>query len=103
MTTFHNKILTQDNAKFIFEGLFRSFLAVQAVDGTKIAANAAGDRTYSKAELQRLLERTEAAISKLEAQNEVGDESPIPRLPEELQKANKLQQRIRDAMNHLAQ
>lgn len=42
-------------------------LAVQAVDGTKIAANAASDRTYDAADLQRLLNRTEAAISELEA------------------------------------
>jgi transposase len=48
-------------------------LAVQAVDGTKITANAAGDRTYGAAELQRLLNRTEVAISQLEAQNEGGD------------------------------
>ena len=47
-------------------------LAVQAVDGTKIAANAAGDRTYNASDLQRLLNRTEAAISELEAQNEGG-------------------------------
>jgi transposase len=78
-------------------------LAVQAVDGTKITANAAGDRTYDAAELQRLLNRTEAAISELEAQNEGGDDSSVPRLPEELQSAIKLQQRIKDAMNHLSQ
>ena len=78
-------------------------LAVQAVDGTKIAANAAGDRTYDAAELQRLLDRTESAIAQLEAQNEGGDDSPPPRLPEELQTAKKLHQRIRDAMRHLTQ
>jgi len=78
-------------------------LAVQAVDGTKIAANAAGDRTYDAADLQRLLNRTEAAISELEAQNEGGNDSPPPRLPEELQTAKKLQQRVKDAMNRLAQ
>jgi transposase len=78
-------------------------LAVQAVDGTKVAANAAGDRTYNAIELQRLLNRTEAAISELEAQNEGGDDSSVPRLPEELQSAIKLQQRVKDAMNHLAQ
>ena len=78
-------------------------LAVQAVDGTKIAANAAGDRTYDAAELQRLLNRTEAAISQLEAQNEGGDDSSPPRLPEELQTAKHLRQRIREAMNHLTQ
>jgi transposase len=78
-------------------------LAVQAVDGTKIAANAAGDRTYDAASLQRLLNRTEAAISELEAQNEGGDDSPPPRLPEALQTAKKLHQRVKDAMNHLTQ
>ena len=78
-------------------------LAVQAVDGTKIAANAAGDRTYDANDLQRLLHRTEAAISELESQNEGGDDAPLPRLPEELQKAKELQQRIKDAMHHLAQ
>ena len=77
-------------------------LAIQAVDGTKIAANAAGDRTFDSAELRRLLERTEAAISELEAQNEGGDDSIAPRLPEELQTAKKLQQRIREAMNRLS-
>ncbi|HUV43985.1 MAG TPA: hypothetical protein VMW13_04040, partial [Dehalococcoidales bacterium] len=59
-------------------------------------------RTYDAADLQRLLNRTEAAISELEAQNEGGDDSP-PRLPEELQTAKKLQQRVKDAMNRLAQ
>jgi len=78
-------------------------LAIQAVDGTKIAANAAGDRNYDSTDLQRLLNRTEAAISELEAQNEEGDDSSVPRLPEELHTAKKLQQRIREAMSHLAQ
>ena len=78
-------------------------LAVQAVDGTKIAANAAGDRTYDADDLQKLLHRTEAAISELESQNEGGDDAPLPRLPEELQKVKELQQRIKDAMHHLAQ
>lgn len=78
-------------------------LAVQAVDGTKVAANAAGDRTYDATELQRLLKRTEAAISELEAQNQAGNDPLPPRLPEELQQANKLHQRIRDAMNYLTQ
>lgn len=62
-------------------------LAVQAVDGTKIAANAAGDRTYDAAGLHRLLERVEVAIAELEAQNEAGEDSPPPRLPEGLLRA----------------
>jgi transposase len=78
-------------------------LAVQAVDGTKIAANAAGDRTYDAAGLQRLLERVELAIAELEAQNEAGDDSPPPRLPEELLRAQALRRQVRDAMSHLVQ
>jgi transposase len=77
-------------------------LAMQAVDGTKIAANAAGDRTYDAVGLSCLLERTEAAIAQLEAQNEGGDDSPPPRLPEELQKAQTLRKEVREAMNYLA-
>jgi transposase len=34
-------------------------LAVQAVDGTKVVANAAKDRTHNAKGLQKLLERTE--------------------------------------------
>jgi transposase len=78
-------------------------LAVQAVDGTKIAANAAGDRTYDMAGLARLLARTEAAIGDLEAHNERGDDPPPPRLPAELQQTQALRERIQDAMNNLAQ
>ena len=78
-------------------------LAVQAVDGTKIAANAAGDQTYDTAKLERLLARTEETIGDLEAQNEGGDDPPPPRLPTELQKAQVLRERILHAMNRLAQ
>ena len=78
-------------------------LAVQAVDGTKIAANAAGDRTYDTAGLHRLLERVEVAIIELEAQNEAGEDSPPPRLPEGLLRAQALRQQVRDAMLHLVQ
>lgn len=38
-------------------------LAAQAVDGTKIGGNASKQRTYDAKGLQRLIERTEAAIS----------------------------------------
>ena len=58
---------------------------MQAVDGTKIPANAARDRNYDADELQRLLERTEKAIAEMETQNESGEDAPPPRLPEELQ------------------
>ena len=78
-------------------------LAMQALDGTKIAANAAGDRTFDASGLERLLVRTEAAIGDLEAQNEGSDDPPPPRLPAELQQTQALRERIQHAMNHLAQ
>ena len=78
-------------------------LAVQALDGTKIAANAARDQTYDAAGLERLLAKAETAIENLEAQNEGGDDPPPPRLPAELQQAQALRQRIGHAMNRLAQ
>jgi transposase len=76
-------------------------LAVQAVDGTKISANAARDRVYDAKELKKLLERTEAAIIRLEKENEEIADSPPSRLPEELQKAQTLRNKVRDAMNLL--
>ena len=78
-------------------------LAVQAVDGTRIAANAARDRIFDAAGLKRLLERTEAAIAEMEAQNEAGEATPSPRLPKELQQAKFLRQKISEAMGQLAQ
>jgi transposase len=78
-------------------------LAIQAMDGTKVAANAAGDRTYDATGLQRLFERTEATIAELEAQNEGGDELPPPHLPVELQRIKVLRQQVQAAMNRVAQ
>jgi hypothetical protein len=76
-------------------------LAVQAVDGTKIAGNAARDRNYDASELDQLLERAEKAISEMEAQNESGEDAPQPRLPDELQQVQTLRQQIKKAMNYL--
>ena len=78
-------------------------LALQAVDGTKVAANAAGDQTHDRDGLQRLLDRVEAAIADLEAQNVTDDDSTPPRLPEELGHAQVLRERVRDAMERLAE
>lgn len=77
-------------------------LAVQAVDGTKIPGNASTDRTYNAVTLQKLLDRTEAAIAELEAQNEGGDDPPPPRLPEKLRRAEGLRGQVRAAMERLA-
>ncbi len=52
-------------------------LAVQAVDGTRLAANAAARRSYTEEKLRQLLERVDQAIADLEAQNE-GGEGDVP-------------------------
>ena len=68
--------------------------AVQAVDGTKMEANASPAQTYDRRGLERLLERTNQAIADLEAQNEGGDDPPPPRLPPELREAKRLRERV---------
>lgn len=77
-------------------------LAVQAVDGTKIAGNASKDRTYDAKRLQQLLERTEAAIANLEEQNEQGNDPPPAHLPQQLAHKQKLQDEVKAAMEQLA-
>jgi len=78
-------------------------LAVQAVDGTKVAANAAGDQTYDMAMLERLPGKTVGAIGDLEAQTQGGNDPSPPHLPAELQQAQVLRERIQHAKNRLAQ
>jgi transposase len=73
-------------------------LAIQAVDGTKVQANASKERTYDAARLKKLLERTEAAITDLEAQNETEDDPPPPRLPDVLAEKQALQQQVTAAL-----
>ena len=76
--------------------------AVQAVDGTKVAGNAASGRVYDGEGLDRLLARTEAAILDLEAQNEGGgSDPPPPNLPEKLRQADQLRERVREARRSL--
>jgi hypothetical protein len=69
-------------------------LAMQAVDGTKVAGNAARDRTYDRAGLEQLLARTDQAIAELEAQDRSDDDPGPPRLPDELARAERLRERI---------
>ncbi len=78
-------------------------MAVQAIDGTKIAGNASKDRTYDAAQLQRLLEKTETAIKDLEAQNETGAEPPPVHLPKELADKQRLRVQVKAAMEGLAE
>ena len=77
-------------------------LAVQAVDGTKVHANAAHTRSLDAEQLNALLERTERAIAELEAQNEAGDDPAPARLPERLTDRETLRRRVRQALDELA-
>ena len=77
-------------------------MAVQAVDGTKVRANAAKDRSYDAAGLRRLLGRLEGAIDELEAQNEAGEESAIGHLPETLHDRKVLREQVRETVRRLA-
>jgi transposase len=71
-------------------------LALQAIDGSKVAGNAAKDRTYDGAGIDRLIERVERALADLEAQNTSGGESAPPRLPPALSDPAALRARLRD-------
>ena len=77
-------------------------LAVQAVDGTKVAANASVNRSYDAAGLRGLLERLERAIADLEAQNEAGEDDAVPRLPEQLADKKVLREQVSRPMADLA-
>ena len=76
-------------------------LAVQAVDGTKVTANAALIKTDDARRLQELLDRVESAIKSLEAQNKGGEDAVVARLPEKLSEQKALRERVREAMNEL--
>lgn len=71
--------------------------AVQAIDGTKVAANAARDRTMKGPELAALLERTEAAIADLEAQQVETEDGGPPQLPPGMRDQVALRERVQRA------
>ena len=75
-------------------------LAVQAVDGTKVRANAANDRTYDDEALRRLLKRSERTICDLEVQNEAGEDAAPANLPQELAGREELRERMRRALEN---
>ena len=77
-------------------------LAVQAVDGTRIAGSAARERMLAAEGLEALLKRTEAAITDLEAQNAGGDDPPPPSLPQRLARLEALRERVRAAQARVA-
>lgn len=68
-------------------------LAIQAVDGTKVLANANPDAGLNRAELAVLATQTERAITELETANQ-NDAPSRADLPVELQDARVLHQRI---------
>ncbi len=73
-------------------------LAVLAVDGTKVSGNVARAGLADEAGLRALLERTEAAISDLEAQNGRTDGPISPRLPARLRQQQALKERVTAAL-----
>ena len=77
-------------------------LAVQAVDGTKVVANASVNRSYDAEGLRGLLDRLERAITDLETQNEAGEEAAVARLPEKLADKEVLREQVKHAMADLA-
>ncbi len=78
-------------------------LALQAVDGTRIAGNASRDRTYDAKGLRRILDRVGASIKDLEAQNSSGGDPPPASLPEELASKEALRERVREALDRVEQ
>ena len=76
-------------------------MALQAVDGTKVAANASGDRTYDAEGLGRLLKRLDGAIAEMEAHNEGGEEASVVHLPQELSDREALRERVRQTLDGL--
>ena len=82
----------------LFERTVRT--AVQAVD-TKVGANASVYRTHDAEELRQLLNRVEAAIRDLEAQNEAGEDTATAHLLGELANKEMLRKQVRQAMADL--
>ncbi len=76
-------------------------LAVQAVDGTKVPANAASGRSYDAEGLARLLGRLERAIAELEDQNEGETDGPPVHLPKVLANKKNLRDQVRRAIEEL--
>ena len=77
-------------------------MAIQAVDGTKVVANASLNRSYDAEGLRGLLDRVERAIEDLEAQNEAGEDTAAAHLPRELADKEVLREKVKQAMDDLA-
>ena len=75
--------------------------ALQAVDGTKVWANASRERTYDAAGIERLMGRTEKAIDELEAKNEGEGGEASERLASELEDKGALMEALKEAAAEL--
>lgn len=71
---------------------------LQAVDGTKLAANAGRDRSLEEADLTALLGRVETALDELEAHETRTEGADPPRLPPGMRQATELRARVRAAL-----
>jgi transposase len=76
--------------------------AIQAVDGTKLQANAAGDRMLDAEALAVLAGRVDAAIAEVEA-SDGGERSGPPDLPDDLRDLTALRERITRADARIAE
>ena len=77
------------------------YLALQAVDGTKVDANASSSRSYDADGLRRLLRRLEKQIDELESQNESGEESPPVKPPQKRESRIAQRDRVREALREV--
>jgi transposase len=71
---------------------------LQAVDGTKIGANAAVTRSLTEAQLAALMERVEREIAALEDQAVADDDDGPPALPPALREATALRTQVQAAL-----
>lgn len=73
-------------------------LAVQALDGTKIAAAASGRGGYDQAHLEKLLSRLDKSVAEYEKQIEQAGNEGTAELPAELRNQVELREKVRAAL-----
>lgn len=76
-------------------------LAVQALDGTKIAAAASGRGGYDRAHLEKLLGRLDKVLAEYEKQIEQAGNEGTAELPVELRNQVELREKVRDALGRV--
>jgi transposase len=73
-------------------------LAVQALDGTKIAAASSGRGVFDRVHLEKLLSRLDAALAEYEAEIERAGNEGAAQLPQELRNRVELREQVRAAL-----